>query len=199
MTFFLITVLIVDSTEKSKHVGLCARAFFMFLWRLWFRNLNRFQHFLLLPNDPSFPLQNTHIDNLSNQRISPFHINHFSPQKIERRWFLDISQDYIRLTVALFYVVSMTTVWVRPPIKPTSAVISSPKSFVIALICILQLSVLAHSKNNQPPLKTGDSIIIISVDLYKTLLTSLCLTLAFHCQASFTTYFHLYTYFTDSG
>ena len=78
---------------------------------------------------------------------------------------------------------------VRPPIKPTSAVISSPKSFVIALICILQLSVLAHSKNNQPPLKTGDSIIIISVDLYKTLLTSLCLTSALCCQASFTTYF----------
>lgn len=101
-------------------------------------------------------------------------------QKVERRQFLDTSRDYIRLTVALFYVVSMTTVWVRPPIKPTSAVISSPKSFVIALICILQLSVLAHSKNNQPPLKTGDSIIIISVDWYKTLLTSLCLTPALH-------------------
>lgn len=39
--------------------------------------------------------------------------------------------------------------------KPSSAVIASPKSFVIALICIVQLSVLAHSKNNQPPLKTG--------------------------------------------
>lgn len=65
--------------------------------------------------------------------------------------------------------------WVRPPINPTSAVISSPKSFVIALICILQLSVLAHSKNNQPSLKTGDRIIIISVDLYKTPRTSLWL------------------------
>lgn len=118
-------------------------------------------------------------------------------QKVEQRQFLDISVDYIHLTVALFYVVSMTTVWVRPPIKPTSAVISSPKSFVIALICILQLSVLAHSKNNQPPLKTGDSIIIISVDLYKTLLTSLCLTSALYHRASFTTYFHKYTYFPD--
>ena len=119
-------------------------------------------------------------------------------QKVEQRQFLDISGDYIHLTVALFYVVSMTTVWVRPPIKPTSAVISSPKSFVIALICILQLSVLAHSKNNQPPLKTGDSIIIISVDLYKTLLTSLCLTSALYDQSSFTTYFHKYTYFPDN-
>lgn len=118
-------------------------------------------------------------------------------QKVEQRQFLDISVDYIHLTVALFYVVSMTTVWVRPPIKPTSAVISSPKSFVIALICILQLSVLAHSKNNQPPLKTGDIIIIISVDLYKTLLTSLCLTSALYDRASFTTYFHKYTYFPD--
>lgn len=79
--------------------------------------------------------------------------------------------------------------WVRPPIKPTSAVISSPKSFVIALICILQLSALAHSKNNQPPLKTGASIIIISVDLYKTLLTSHCLTSALCCRASFVPYF----------
>lgn len=104
-------------------------------------------------------------------------MDQFVEHKVERRQFLYISWDYIRLTVALFYVVSMTTVWMRPPIKPTSAVISSPKSFVIALICILQLSVLAHSKNNQPPLKTGDSIIIISVDLYKTLVTSLCLTL----------------------
>lgn len=119
-------------------------------------------------------------------------------QKVEQRQFLDILGDYIRLTVALFYAVSMTTVWVRPPIKPTSAVISSPKSFVIALICILQLSVLAHSKNNQPPLKTGDSIIIISVDLYKTLLTSLCLTSALYDRASFTTYFHKYTYFPDN-
>lgn len=84
---------------------------------------------------------------------------------------LHVSWDYARLTVALLCVVSMTTNWTRPPIKPTSAVISAPKSFVIALICILQLSVLAHSKNNQPPLKTGDSIIIISVDLYKTSLT----------------------------
>lgn len=81
--------------------------------------------------------------------------------------------------------------WVRPPIKPTSAVISTPKSFVIALICILQLSVLAHSKNNQPPLKTGDSIIIISVDLYKTSLTSHCLTRALCCRASFIPYFHI--------
>lgn len=84
---------------------------------------------------------------------------------------LHVSWDYARLTVALLCVVSMTTNWTRPPIKPTSAVIFVPKSFVIALICILQLSVLAHSKNNQPPLKTGDSIIIISVDLYKTSLT----------------------------
>lgn len=75
--------------------------------------------------------------------------------------------------------------WVRPPIKPTSAVISSPKSFVIALICILQLSVLAHSKNNQPSLKTGDRIIIISVDLYKTPLTSLWLTSALCRQPGF--------------
>lgn len=101
-------------------------------------------------------------------------------RKVKQRQFLDISWDCIRLTVVLFYVVSMTTVSVRPPIKPTSAVISSPKSFVIALICILQLSVLAHSKNNQPPLKTGNSIIIISVDLYKISLKSLCLTSALH-------------------
>lgn len=78
---------------------------------------------------------------------------------------------------------------VRPPIKPTSAVISSPKSFVIALICILQLSVLAHSENNQPSLKTRDRIIIISVDLYKTLLTSRCVTSALCCQAGFIPYF----------
>ena len=52
---------------------------------------------------------------------------------------------YNYLTVRLFYIVSMATVWVRPTPKAPSAVISSPKSFVIALICILQLSVLAHS------------------------------------------------------
>lgn len=124
----------------------------------------------------------TQIDNLlSNlKNLLFFHMDQFTEQKVEQKQFLDISWDYSRLTVALFYVVSMTTVWVRPPIKPTSAVISSPKSFVIALICIPQLSVLAHSKNNQPPLKTGNSIIIISVDLYKISLKSLCLRSALH-------------------
>lgn len=79
--------------------------------------------------------------------------------------------------------------WVRPPIKPTSAVISSPKSFVIALICILQLSALAHSKNNQPSLKTGDRIIIISVDLYKTPPASFCLTSTLCRQPGFILHF----------
>lgn len=36
----------------------------------------------------------------------------------------------------------------EPPIKPTSAVISSPKSFVIALICILQLSVSSQQEQS---------------------------------------------------
>lgn len=57
---------------------------------------------------------------------------------------------YNYLTVRLLHIVTMTTVWVRPLPLSTSAVISLPKSFVIALICILQLSVLAHSKTNQP-------------------------------------------------
>lgn len=126
---------------------------------------------------------------------SPFHMERFMNTK-QRGGNFWTYHEIISIW-QLFYVVSMTTVWVRPPIKPTSAVISSPKSFVIALICILQLSVLAHSKNNQPPLRTGDSIIIISVDLYKTLLTSLCLTSTSYCQASFTAYFHKYTYSTD--
>lgn len=49
------------------------------------------------------------------------------------------------LTVSLFLIVSMTTPWVRPTQWPTSAAIPSPKSWVIALICIPQLNILAHS------------------------------------------------------
>lgn len=157
--------------------------------------LNPFQHFFLKRTPFSFA--QTQIDNLfSNQRISfSYGSVHGTKSRVEA-----ISGHIMRLYPfdSCVILCGFHDNWVRPPIKPTSAVISSPKSFVIALICILQLSVLAHSKNNQPPLKTGDSIIIISVDLYKTLLTSLCLTSALYCQASFPTYFNKYTYFTDS-
>lgn len=64
--------------------------------------------------------------------------------------YLHTTPIYNYLTVRLLCIVTMTTVWVSPPLKPPSAVISSPKSFVIALICILQLSGLAHRKTNQP-------------------------------------------------
>lgn len=163
--------------------------------KLYFGNLIH-SNISFSQKNPLF-LCKTQIDNLfSNQRISfTYGSVHATKSSVEA-----ISGHIMRLypfdscvTLCGFH-----DNWVRPPIKPTSAVISSPKSFVIALICILQLSVLAHSKNNQPPLKTGDSIIIISVDLDKTLLTSLCLTLALYCQASFTTNFHKYTYFTHS-
>lgn len=66
------------------------------------------------------------------------------------RFYQLASPMYNYLTVRLLHIVTMTTVWVRPLPLSTSAVISLPKSFVIALICILQLSVLAHSKTNQP-------------------------------------------------
>lgn len=64
--------------------------------------------------------------------------------------YLHTTPIYNYLTVRLLCIVTMTTVWVSPPLTPPSAVISSPKSFVIALICILQLSGLAHRKTNQP-------------------------------------------------
>lgn len=156
--------------------------------KLWFWKLNPFQHFVL-SNEPSFCFAQTQIDNLlSNQRVFFFHMDWFVEQKSRAE---AIFGHIMRLYPfdSCVILCGFHDNWVRPPIKPTSAVISSPKSFVIALICILQLSVLAHSKNNQPPLKTGDSIIIISVDLYKTLLKSLCLTSALCCQASFTAYF----------
>lgn len=161
--------------------------------------LNPLQHFFLL-----LSLKRTLFSSAQHKLTicsvieeSPFHMDHFMKQKNR--------VEAISGHIMRFYPFDSCVIlcgfhdnWVRPPIKPTSAVISSPKSFVIALICILQLSALAHSKNNQPPLKTGASIIIISVDLYKTLLTSHCLTSALCCRASFIPYFRkIYTYIVD--
>lgn len=174
----------------------CVQAYFTFLWGFGFGNWLH-SSISFSQTNPLF-LCTTQIDNLfGNQRISFSYGSVHGTKKVGAE---AISGHIMRLYPfdSCVILCGFHDNWVRPPIKPTSAVISSPKSFVIALICILQLSVLAHSKNNQPPLKTGDSIIIISVDLYKTLLTSLCLTSALYCQASFTTYFHKYTYFTDS-
>lgn len=184
--------LIVDTTESSKHSGLCVRAYFTFLWSFGFGNWIR-SNISLSQTNPPF-LCTTQIDSLfSNQRISFSYGSVRGTKPRAEAIFGHIMRLYPFDSCVILC--GFHDDRVRPPIKPTSAVISSPKSFVIALICILQLSVLAHSKNNQPPLKTGDSIIIISVDLYKTLLTSLCLTSALCRQASFATYFRkMYIY-----
>lgn len=153
--------------------------------KLWFGNETLYNSSL------SFLLSNEHSSSAQHKlticsviKESPFHMDHFVKQKHRAE---AISGHIMRLYPFDSSVIlcGFHDDWVRPPIKPTSAVISSPKSFVIALICILQLSALAHSKNNQPPLKTGDSIIIISVDLYKTLPASHCLTSALCFQAHF--------------
>lgn len=160
---------------------MCLQVYFIFFWSVGLK-IETIPTFVFHQMSPFFPSARLKLTICSVIKESLFQMRQFYKHEVQMRPFLDLLPDYTRLTVVLFYVVSMTTVWVRPPIKPTSAVISSPKSFVIALICILQLSVLAHSKNNQPPLRTGDGIIIISVDLYETLLTSLCLMYALNCQ-----------------
>lgn len=151
--------------------------------RLWFGNENLVRLFPFFGS--FFHLCSAQIDNLlNNQRLKK---NNNKNGSTYQRRAEAISGHIVRWHPFDSWVTrcGCHDNWVRPPIKPTSAVISSPKSFVIALICILQLSVLAHSKNNQPSLKTGDRIIIISVDLYKTPLTSLWLTSAFCRQPGF--------------
>lgn len=97
--FFLYIWLITDTRKASKLFRLCVSIFYIFMKRQ-FGNWTQSSIFFF-SNEPSFHFCATQIDNLfSNQRIS-FSYGAIHEHKVERRQFLDISWDYIHLTVIL--------------------------------------------------------------------------------------------------
>lgn len=107
---------LIDATNYShykNHSGLLKRVLHFYEALVW--KLNLFQHFSFPKMSPLFLCKNKLTVCSAIKESLSFFFHMWPPYKheVHRGPFFNISWDYIYLTVALLYVVSMTTVWGR--------------------------------------------------------------------------------------